>query len=494
MNEMEEIKTYQEFEKQFDTELEKQAESFIKVGYLLKIARDTEILKESGYKTVAEFAKERYGLTKDIVSRYIRINDRFSKNGYSEELEDQYKGFGYSKLAIMLTLPDSIIGALDPQMSKSGIEEVQKEVKEELEIPPLQVMMEEKKPEQTNLTDLQAFIHQYGYEHREQVNELAKAAEHEKYQEMILNILAPRGTAIIPIRIAGRGKLMLSLSGKEKPPVILNVREESNVEQSWECLRDDIRSLYKDGTDEIRKQSTIEEKGVEAEKEVKKIAQDVPTVFGSGGVEEPPITKVKAITEELKDKLFDIWFSNVSEDKIDSACKMMNNMKFTELINVTPKKLFLLVQTNEVTTSEVVKDGIQLTEVTTENYTGTFTSQEFQKRFNRKYLEPYKKKAADEVEEQKEKVAPVQQEESKEQQEEQILGQAVIEDYPEVLPKAADNTMKFIKDNSVDKQYLCDWYQNSVESTIWTDEHIEEMLSDFYAIPREIVDNSLANQ
>ena len=71
------INTYKEFEKQFDTELTKQAESFVRVGYLLKVARDTDILSESGYKTVAEFAQERYGLTKDVVSRYININDRF---------------------------------------------------------------------------------------------------------------------------------------------------------------------------------------------------------------------------------------------------------------------------------------------------------------------------------------------------------------------------------------------------------------------------------
>ena len=54
-----------------------------------------------------------------------------------------------------------------------------------------------------------------------------------------------------------------------------------------------------------------------------------------------------------------------------------------------------------------------------------------------------------------------------------------------------EKTKKIIKDNSVDEGYLQSWYQSSVLETdtpVWTDEHIEEMVGDFYLIPREVID------
>lgn len=54
-----------------------------------------------------------------------------------------------------------------------------------------------------------------------------------------------------------------------------------------------------------------------------------------------------------------------------------------------------------------------------------------------------------------------------------------------------DKTKEFIKENAVDEGFLQDWYQNFVLETdtpVWTDEHIAEMVGDFYLIPREVVD------
>lgn len=54
-----------------------------------------------------------------------------------------------------------------------------------------------------------------------------------------------------------------------------------------------------------------------------------------------------------------------------------------------------------------------------------------------------------------------------------------------------NKTKEFIKENAVNEGFLQDWYQNSVLETdtpIWTDEHIAEMVGDFYLIPREVID------
>lgn len=43
-------------------------------------------------------------------------------------------------------------------------------------------------------------------------------------------------------------------------------------------------------------------------------------------------------------------------------------------------------------------------------------------------------------------------------------------------------------EKAMDKSTLCDWYITSVspeDEPVWTDGHIEELLNDFYVIPKE---------
>ncbi len=130
---------YTEYKNKLDTELKANAEGFVRIGYLLKVARDTNILADSGYKNVAEFAQAEYGLTKDIVSRYIAINDKYAENGYSDKLQSKFEGFGVAKLQEMLTLPDAIIEEIEPTLTKREIVEIKKEVAAEEAITPIEV-------------------------------------------------------------------------------------------------------------------------------------------------------------------------------------------------------------------------------------------------------------------------------------------------------------------------------------------------------------------
>lgn len=80
MNEVIEYRNYAEYKQELDTELKKTAEGFVRIGYLLKVARDTRILAESGYQNVVEFAKAEYGIDKTQVSRFMNINDNHRKS------------------------------------------------------------------------------------------------------------------------------------------------------------------------------------------------------------------------------------------------------------------------------------------------------------------------------------------------------------------------------------------------------------------------------
>lgn len=131
---MEEIiyqRDYTQYKQELRTELEKTSEGFVRIGYLLKVARDTDILKTSGYSDYLDFANGEFGLDKSMVSRFIRINDRFSEEGNSDRLLEQYRGFGYSKLALMLRIPEVITEELSPEYTKAEIQAIKDEIDEE---------------------------------------------------------------------------------------------------------------------------------------------------------------------------------------------------------------------------------------------------------------------------------------------------------------------------------------------------------------------------
>lgn len=90
--ELTQYQNYEEYKKVMNTVLNRTVEDFVMTGYLLKQGRDSDILKDSGYSNVNEFAWAEYKLEATQVSRYIRINDRFSEGGYSPRLQEHYKG------------------------------------------------------------------------------------------------------------------------------------------------------------------------------------------------------------------------------------------------------------------------------------------------------------------------------------------------------------------------------------------------------------------
>lgn len=236
------IETYSEFKTALGTELKNQAEGFVRTGYLLKVARDTDILKDSGYATVAEFAQAEYGLTKDVVSRYIAINDRYSKDGYSEYLQEQFEGYGIAKLQEMLTLPDSVLGLMSPDLTKREIQDIKREVKDEERTTDLEVMMEGEAPDQEHMTPLQKALHQYFREEREQFVQLADVitGKAEDPIELLMDVLAPSGVAVKTVRVQGVGRLMISIQGRDNDIETLWLRTGTTEYITWQQFITDL--------------------------------------------------------------------------------------------------------------------------------------------------------------------------------------------------------------------------------------------------------------
>lgn len=248
MNELSTIQDYRQFKEALGTELRNQAEGFVRTGYLLKVARDTDILRDSGYATVAEFALAEYGLSKDVVSRYIAINDRYSKDGYSEYLQDKFEGYGVAKLQEMLTLPDTVVELMSPEMTKREIQDIKKEIKEEEQISDIEVYCEGTAPDQEHMTTIQKVIHKYFYEQREQYISLQEVITARigmgEAIEKVMDVLAPSGMSLKTVRVQGIGKLMLSFKGKENDIEMLNVRSNEKEIITWQQFIGDMVSTF----------------------------------------------------------------------------------------------------------------------------------------------------------------------------------------------------------------------------------------------------------
>ena len=154
--------TYQQFKAELDHELNKAATGFVRIGYLLKQARDTDILKDSPYESVTEFAEKEYGLEKSQVSRFMSIHDRFSDPNEPEKLRDNYEGFGVKKLTMMLALPDAQNEELTPDYTAAEIQTLKEAADEEKKITPVEVMTEEKQTGTEDLGDLETILYLIG--------------------------------------------------------------------------------------------------------------------------------------------------------------------------------------------------------------------------------------------------------------------------------------------------------------------------------------------
>lgn len=234
--ELAQYQDYEEYKKAMNTVLNRTVEDFVMTGYLLKQGRDTDILKDSGYSNVNEFAWAEYKLEATQVSRYIRINDRFSEGGYSPRLQEHYKGFGYAKLALMLTLPESVAEELTPAYSKSEIQAVKEEIESEEKITDIEVILEGEKEEQKELDNLEKAIHQICMDEPELYLKLHEAVRTSVGTGRVKEVLAPDGDKLYSVRPQGCGRIMLYLNDEKDEVILQVVRQGLKEKFAWENI------------------------------------------------------------------------------------------------------------------------------------------------------------------------------------------------------------------------------------------------------------------
>ena len=135
--------------------------SVIAIGYYLKCVWNGELFREAGYENIWDYAKERFGFSKSTTSRYMKRNDRFSKDGNSPVLDERYSAFNKSQLQEMLGLDEEQLEQVTPDMAVQDIRAMRKP----REIPCVEI------PGQGNLEEYPGFLPE------DMLGEEAEAAE-----------------------------------------------------------------------------------------------------------------------------------------------------------------------------------------------------------------------------------------------------------------------------------------------------------------------------
>lgn len=254
---MEEIMSYEERYRKYKQELDgafaQAAEKFVLIGYLLREAVETDVLRASGYKNMEEFAYAEYGVDSSQASRFMNINRRFSEGGNSKQLKQQYRGIGSSKLAVMLTIPDEINEVLPKTLTKDELKEIQAEVKAESQVSDIEVEIE--KAEAAAVTDkpmippegspLYRNFWQLGKEQEELFRKLwmvcfMETASGNRNNAEIMDVLIPQGDAVYTVRIPGERRTQIIVNSDGATIVNLKTLERSRytVDQICDAVRD----------------------------------------------------------------------------------------------------------------------------------------------------------------------------------------------------------------------------------------------------------------
>lgn len=225
---------YPDLERAADRTAAKIKEGFMEMGYILKVARDTDILAGSGYASHEEFAERRYGLDKGTVSRYIRIVERFSVGGSSHVLQEGYRNIGFAKLSLMLHMPDAIAEEITESYSKQEVQAIKEEVDAEHAVSDIEVAIEAAEAPGTEKGGslLERAVRQLGREQQALYHRLHGICTVGCTAPMAMETLAPQGDAVYMVRIPGVGRLMLSFSGTAAS--VTNVRSGEKERYSQE--------------------------------------------------------------------------------------------------------------------------------------------------------------------------------------------------------------------------------------------------------------------
>ena len=311
------IDEWQQWKEDIRRKLQETASNFVYIGYRLKQIRDSGMY--DGCESIFEFAKKEYGLERSTVSRFMSINDKFSKHGNSIELRDEFVGLNQSQLSEMLSLPVSDYDLVTEDTSIKDIRELKKFEKDAMN-PPEEESEPVQEHEEREYTPLQKCIIDFFRDKLDLLEEVEKAYTIKDAAELI----APSGCTT-----HRKGIVFLTMMEYDKGVKYKQMGVPLPISMTWDKFFDQIREVffdfaedYKDRLKELYPESVQKEpESVQKPEKNDKEPQKTEEI-----VEEPQKTepaKEKADEEKAEEEK--------SEDKNENSGS--GNQVFEEIIN-----------------------------------------------------------------------------------------------------------------------------------------------------------------
>lgn len=231
------------YKQEVDRALRDAVEDFVKIGYLLKSAREhPELLDGSGYSDYKEFAKKEYNLDESQVSRFIAINERY---GAGPTLKSEYVKYSQSHLIEMLSLPETVAAEIPSEITREELREIKRDIKEDQKISDIEVLIEEDAKGDTTLEKVMRTYFEGNFAKYERYDTRVNGADgiDEKIKQA-KEMLMPMGETAFTVRVSGMGAMLVTL--KEYGITLTNTRSGEKENAKWEelvavCGRLDIK-------------------------------------------------------------------------------------------------------------------------------------------------------------------------------------------------------------------------------------------------------------
>lgn len=246
---------YRQFKQALDAEMTRTAEGFVRIGYMLEYAADTNIINEGGYDNVNDFAKAEYGIDATQVSRFVNIYRRFGVRG-EPRLQERYVNHGVAKLGIMLTLPDAVNEEIPDTYSKSEITAIKREIEAEQKISDIEVAIEAKEMQDSIQYALPEGLKQAVYQLVHDEPQLYARTYSCIGLDDLKEVLAPAGENSFVVRVKGVGRLAFFLCASAHISVT-NLRDGSKETHEWQQLFDALKEYFAMGEDAAESWSAV---------------------------------------------------------------------------------------------------------------------------------------------------------------------------------------------------------------------------------------------
>lgn len=124
---------YQQIKLDITNNLITAAESFFHIGYRLKQVQEQRLYEIDGYKDIVEFGLMEYRFSRTTTQRYIHVYERFSADGKSLEIKEEFQGMQIAVLQELLPLSEEEAKLFTDKSKVEDIRDYKREKKEYIE-------------------------------------------------------------------------------------------------------------------------------------------------------------------------------------------------------------------------------------------------------------------------------------------------------------------------------------------------------------------------